>query len=185
MRQERAVAVRFVGPFEGTRAAPPVSPGDFLVGESFCQGDSGGPALARDTDAVVGVATRGGHARTGPDAASPPGGAAAPCLDGASGEVFAFYTQLAPFASVAKSAFAASGHAPWLEGRPPPWWTFDDGGCALSSRPRGRTRFGGGAVAGAALIALSGLLRALHRPRVRVRVARRSARRPRRDRTRG
>lgn len=166
VRQERAVPVRLVGPFAGTNEDPPVAPGDFLVGESFCQGDSGGPALARSSDAVVGVATRVGKGSTtkgGND-----------CVAGSSGDpVYAFYTQIAAFSPVAKQAFAAAGRAPWLEGEDPPWWTFDDGGCACQLPGAQSTRSNSPSLSAACAAMLAAIT-----------VARRSRSRWHRDRTR-
>ncbi len=164
-REERAgIQVRFVGPFAGSANDPPVAPNDFLVGESFCLGDSGGPGLAEGSHAVIGIATRVGMAVSPPPGAN----AAAPCIDSSSSRVYAFYTQTAPAASVANAAFAASGHAPWLEGQRPPWDRNDDEGCALGKSARPSPN--------AVVVTMAGLAALM--------VVRRSTKRWRRDRSR-
>ncbi len=133
-RQERsAVAIRQVGPFEGADREPPVAPRDFLVGESFCQGDSGGPAISDATGAVIGVATR----VTNLDSS-----ATAPwdlCVESARApRVYAYYTQMGAFASLTRSAFAAAGREPWLEGRSQPGYPADEDGCRVGPAHGGK-----------------------------------------------
>ena len=105
------------------RGAPPRT---FAVGRGPCGGDSGGPALSSH-DAVTGVFSF-----------STPADCA---VDG----VHNFYTQLAPFASLAREAFAAADAEPWLEGERPPW---DAGGAAgaggCSAGEAGAAGVGGG-----------------------------------------
>lgn len=158
VRQERSgVRVRYVGP----NVDPAVAPGDFVVSESDCEGDSGGPGLSPATGAVVGVATRVGTAK-----------GTASCVDSKANSVFVFYTQLAAFGEVARRAFAAAGHDPWIEGQPAPGSAQEDG-CGPCALGRASSRADAG-LAGAVLASLLAL-----------RAVRRSPPPRRRDRTRG
>jgi MYXO-CTERM domain-containing protein len=107
IRQQRAnVKVLKVGP---DSTGEPTPPNDFKVGESICAGDSGGPALATNTNAVIGVVSRGGNGTNDPN------NPAAGCINATN-----FYTSTSAFKDLILQAFAESGHEPWIEGQPDP-----------------------------------------------------------------
>lgn len=109
VRQQRAgIKVLKVGP--ANYPGEPVPPNDFLVAESICSGDSGGPALATDTNAVIGVVSRGGNGKA-PDPNDP----AAECLGAMN-----FYSSTAAQKDLILQAFTEAGHEPWIEGGPDP-----------------------------------------------------------------
>jgi hypothetical protein len=110
VRQRRSgVLVELVGSSRGRRGVD-IGPNEFLVGESICSGDSGGPAFGEETDAVVGVVSRGGNGSGGSDES-----AAASCIGGRN-----VYTRLAPFRDLILEGYALAGQEPWLEGLPDP-----------------------------------------------------------------
>ena len=99
-RQQRTgVEVESVGP------AGQALSNEFIVGESVCQGDSGGPALAEETNAVVGVASRGGNGATAGDAAN--------CIGG---KTTNWFTRVARFRDLILSGYEVAEAEPWLEG---------------------------------------------------------------------
>ena len=122
-RQQRTVNVERVGPDRDDANQLDIPPHEFEVGESICQGDSGGPAFDTSTGAVVGVVSRGGNDST-PDPNNP----AASCT-GASN----FYSEPSNFVDTIKSAYAAAGQSPWLEGGPKPTTCGVVDGAALCS----------------------------------------------------
>jgi hypothetical protein len=98
--------------------------GEVVVGQSACAGDSGSPLFAAETGAIIGIASYASNAY--PDKADPPpdhnpvfDGAFPVCGEGSA----AIYQLLSDRPFIAK-AFAASGHRPWLEGKPEPTLAF-------------------------------------------------------------
>lgn len=112
-RQQRSgIEVLRVGPFAGNGRESPVPSNDFVVGESICQGDSGGPAISEETNAVIGVVSRGGNGVFPPsDGSTPPLGTY--CTGAATRN---FYTKVSAFKDVFAEAFAQAGAAMWVEG---------------------------------------------------------------------
>jgi MYXO-CTERM domain-containing protein len=106
-QQRKNVKVEIVGPNKTEGSVPP---NEFAVGESICSGDSGGPAIAQETNAVVGVVSRGGNADA-PESNNP----AANCIDGRN-----LYTKVAPFKEMILKGFELAEAEPWLEGGPDP-----------------------------------------------------------------
>jgi MYXO-CTERM domain-containing protein len=106
-QQRKNVKILAVGP---DKSDGPVPPNEFEVGESICSGDSGGPAMAQETNAVVGVVSRGGNAEGG-NSSDP----AASCIDGRN-----LYTKVAPFKDLIMKGFELAEAEPWLEGQPDP-----------------------------------------------------------------
>ena len=106
-QQREAIKIQKVGP--ANWPGEPVPPNDFLVGESICSGDSGGPALATDTNAVIGVVSRGGNGKNDPNDPS------VGCIGAEN-----FYSSTAPQKDLILQAFAEAGHEPWIEGGPDP-----------------------------------------------------------------
>jgi hypothetical protein len=107
-RQQRTnVKIMNVGPDTALGGVPP---NEFEVGESICSGDSGGPAIDQDTNAVVGVVSRGGNS----DTASPSDPAAA-CIGGTN-----LYTKVAPFKDLLLHGYELAAAEPWVEGGPDP-----------------------------------------------------------------
>jgi MYXO-CTERM domain-containing protein len=105
-RQQRSgVTVKRVGP---STKLPVLTKSEFLFDESICLGDSGGPVFAQETNAIVGVVSRGGN---GLDATA--GGPASTC-EGADNVA----TKLAPFKELITDAFARAGAEPRLEPKP-------------------------------------------------------------------
>ncbi|MBX3260317.1 MAG: S1 family peptidase [Labilithrix sp.] len=107
-QQRKNVAITKVGPDDGRGNVPP---NEFEVGESICSGDSGGPAFAQETNAVVGVVSRGGNAQVGQDNRDP----AAACIDGRN-----LYTKIAPFKDMLLKGYELAEAEPWIEGGPDP-----------------------------------------------------------------
>jgi hypothetical protein len=58
LRKENVPVLAMGSSISDSRTA--LGPHEFEVGRSICQGDSGGPAISEDTNAVVGVVSRGG-----------------------------------------------------------------------------------------------------------------------------
>jgi hypothetical protein len=112
-RQQRGdVVVERTGP---DAELPILAKNEFLFGESICLGDSGGPIFAQDTNAIVGVVSRGGN---GVDPNR--GGPAATCVDAKN-----VGTKLSPFHDLVMDAFKRAGAQPVLETRP-------DDGCSAA-----------------------------------------------------
>ena len=107
-QQRKNVKVATVGP---ARTAGGVSPNEFEVGESICSGDSGGPGIAQETNAVVGVVSRGGNSSASPDSDDP----AAGCIDGRN-----LYTKISPFKDLILKGYELAEAEPWVEGGPDP-----------------------------------------------------------------
>jgi len=105
--QRKNVKITTVGPDKSDRAVPP---NEFEVGESICSGDSGGPAIAQETNAVVGVVSRGGNAQA-PESSNP----AANCIDGRN-----LYTKVSPFKDLIMQGYELAEAEPWIEGGPDP-----------------------------------------------------------------
>ena len=105
--QRKNVEIMTVGP---DRSAGAVPPNEFEVGESICSGDSGGPAFAQETNAIVGVVSRGGNAAA-PESSNP----AANCIDGRN-----LYTKVSPFKDLILKGYELAEAEPWLEGGPDP-----------------------------------------------------------------
>jgi hypothetical protein len=104
-RQQRSnIPIENVGPYTPTNGED-VPPSEFDVGESICQGDSGSPALD-GTNAVVGVASRGGN-----NLVPNPNDLGAGCVGGSSVN---YYSQVAAFKDVIEGAFSAMGQKPEL-----------------------------------------------------------------------
>ena len=74
---------------------------EFSVHGSACSGDSGSPAIARETNSVIGVMSRGF--------------VAAGCIDSKN-----IYTEVAPFRDLVLEGYALANAEPWLEGEPDP-----------------------------------------------------------------
>lgn len=105
--QRKNVKIVTVGPDKSQGSVPP---NEFEVGESICSGDSGGPAIAQETNAVVGVVSRGGNMQ-GSDSNDP----AANCIDGRN-----LYTKISPFKDLLMKGFELAEAEPWVEGGPDP-----------------------------------------------------------------
>lgn len=117
-RRRSGVAVLGVGAGAIPFSEDEVGPAELYVGESVCTGDSGGPALADETGAVLGVASRGGNGAPYDPESDPRW---TRCMDMPDPyRVHNIYTRLNAFASTAREAFAAAGAEPWLEGEPAP-----------------------------------------------------------------
>ncbi len=106
-QQRKNVKIISVGPDKNDGNVPP---NEFEVGEAICSGDSGGPAIAQETNAVVGVVSRGGNARAG-DSTDP----AASCINGRN-----LYTKVAPFKDLIMKGYELAEGEPWFEGGPDP-----------------------------------------------------------------
>lgn len=110
VRQQRArVPILHIGPYSNSDGEE-VPPNEFDVGEVVCEGDSGSPALD-ETNAVIGVASRGGN-----DLTPMPDDLAASC-EGA--DTLNLYSQTAAFKEVILGAFKAMGQTPDVAGRAP------------------------------------------------------------------
>ncbi|MBX3205198.1 MAG: S1 family peptidase [Labilithrix sp.] len=107
-QQRKNVKITNVGPDKKQGGVPP---NEFEVGESICSGDSGGPAIAQETNAVVGVVSRGGNAEGGQDSRDP----AAGCINGRN-----LYTKIAPFKDLLMKGYELAEAEPWVEGGPDP-----------------------------------------------------------------
>ena len=122
-RQQRGdVTVKRVGPDD---AIPVLTKSEFLFGESICLGDSGGPVLAQETNAIVGVVSRGGN---GLDPNK--GGPSSTCIDADN-----VATKLSPFKALVTEAFERAGAKPKLESQPEE--TCSVGAVGVSCAPRG------------------------------------------------
>ena len=105
-RQQRSgVTVKRVGPSD---QIPVLTKSEFLFDESICLGDSGGPVFAEDSNAIVGVVSRGGN---GLDPGK--GGPSSTC-EGADNVA----TKVSPFKELLMDAFERAGAEPTLERRP-------------------------------------------------------------------
>jgi uncharacterized protein (TIGR03382 family) len=114
VRQQRSgVAVFHNGPYDDPMGFS-VPPDEFDVGESICQGDSGGPAVDDTTGAVVGVVSRGGNGLADPNVPS------SGCVNQSGAPVVNYYSATSAFAGLIRTAYAAAGQDPWLEGGPDP-----------------------------------------------------------------
>jgi MYXO-CTERM domain-containing protein len=110
-RQQRSgLKIAYVGPGHSTLFD--LGRGEFQMGEAACAGDSGGPALAQETGALVGIASRvsNGTERTETKPA-------AFCIGKATEDI---YTDLTPAKDFITAAFEAAGAEPWIEGEPSP-----------------------------------------------------------------
>src|SRR5262249_16723482 len=85
-----------------------ISPTEFAVDGSTCAGDSGGPAFAEESNAVVGVLSRGGE-----ENASQVNPAA--CNDAKD-----LYVKTSAFKDLILEGYARAEAEPWLEGAPDP-----------------------------------------------------------------
>jgi V8-like Glu-specific endopeptidase len=122
-QQRKDVQITKVGPDKAISAVPP---NEFEVGEAICSGDSGGPAIAQETNAVVGVVSRGGNAQ-GSDSSDP----AANCIDGKN-----LYTKVAPFKELILQGYELAGAEPWVEGGPDPRKAKSKEACASADECR-------------------------------------------------
>lgn len=105
VRQQRPnVPISHVGPYSNSDGEE-VPPSEFDVGEVICEGDSGSPALDA-TNAVIGVASRGGNNLT-PTATQ----LAASCEGD---ETVNYYSQVGAFKDVILQAFSAMAQTPEL-----------------------------------------------------------------------
>ncbi len=102
----------------------PLAQHEFELGESICQGDSGSPAIDEISNAVVGVASRGGS-----------------CTD-SFGHI---YTETAPFATLFHQAFAVAGGSVAEENGPAPVALAPDAGGPGPSPGGGPSGVGGDA----------------------------------------
>jgi Trypsin len=105
-RQQRdGVTVKRVGPSD---SIPVLTKSELLFDESICLGDSGGPVFARDTNAIVGVVSRGGNGL------DPNKGGPSSTCEGADNVA----TKLSPFRELVMDAFERAGAEPKLERKP-------------------------------------------------------------------
>jgi MYXO-CTERM domain-containing protein len=106
VRRQRSgdVSVERVGP---DSAVPVLTKSEFQFGESICLGDSGGPIFSGNTNALIGVVSRGGNGASGA------GGPASTCTDATN-----IGTKLSYFKQLITDAFNQAGASPILE--PPP-----------------------------------------------------------------
>lgn len=103
-RQQRgSVRVTRVGPDD---SSPELTPSEFAFDESICVGDSGGPVFSSQTNAVVGVVSRGGNGRS-----------QATSLSASCTKAVNLATKLAPFKDLVARAFARAGSEPVREVR--------------------------------------------------------------------
>jgi hypothetical protein len=114
-QQRRDVVVKRIGP---SSEIPVLTTRELLFDESICLGDSGGPVFAQETNAIVGVVSRGGNG------ASPDANLAATCVDADN-----LATQLAPFRDLVLDAYRRAGAEPRLEPE------AEDEGCSAARRP--------------------------------------------------
>lgn len=139
-RQQRAgVTVKRVGPND---EIPVLTKSEFLFGESICLGDSGGPVFAEETNAIVGVVSRGGN---GLDPNK--GGPSSTCIDADN-----VATKLSPFKELVTEAFERAGAQPKLEPKP-------EETCSASAVGPCRAPRGGMLVLGLGLTLLASLRR--------------------------
>lgn len=125
VRQQRTgVKIDTVGPKDGMPAVPS---NEFEVGEAICSGDSGGPALAAETNAVIGVVSRGGNASGEQDPNDP----ASNCIDGRN-----LYTKISPFKDTIMKAFELAAAEPWVEGGADPRLAKTSEACAEAAECR-------------------------------------------------
>jgi MYXO-CTERM domain-containing protein len=134
-RQERAdVAITAVGPSNDFGG---VAPNEFLIGEAICSGDSGGPALDSDSNAILGVVSRGGNGVNDPNNPS------AGCIGARN-----IYTQVMPFSDLIMQAYTEAGATPWLEGTPNPNLGATGDACATGAACQSGMCLGGGDAGG-------------------------------------
>ncbi len=109
-QQRKGVKVVKVGP--GSSKLFELTAGEFQLGEAACAGDSGGPAIAAETGALVGVASRvsNGEGRSSLNPASF-------CLGRSAEDI---YTDLTPAQAFIQAALDEAGATPWIEGEPSP-----------------------------------------------------------------
>lgn len=154
-RQQRSgVAVTRVGP---DAHDPVLTPNELGFDESICLGDSGGPILSTETNAIVGVVSRGGNGTSSrTDLAST-------CTKATN-----LGTKVAPFRALVMRAFARAGAQPVLEQRTS---EDDGGGCSVTLARAGSRASGGGArdVLTTALAVLGVVLARRRRARVSAR----------------
>ncbi len=113
-RQQRSgVTVKRVGPSD---SIPVLTKSEFLFDESICLGDSGGPVFAQETNAIVGVVSRGGNGL------DPNKGGPSSTCEGADNVA----TKLSPFKELVMEGFKRAGAEPKLEQEP-------DEGCSTSA----------------------------------------------------
>lgn len=104
--QRSGLVVSQIGPGR-SGIGEPIRRGELVFGEAACSGDSGGPAFSVETGALVAIASRVGNG-TEPSVDSP----AQFCIGDETDDI---YTDFAPVADVATSAFAAAGASPIIE----------------------------------------------------------------------
>ena len=104
-QQRRGVVVKRVGPSD---ELPVLTKSEFLFDESICLGDSGGPVFAEETNAIVGVVSRGGNGL------DPNQGGPSVTCEGADNVA----TKLSPFKELVTEAFQRAGAQPKLEQKP-------------------------------------------------------------------
>ncbi len=122
-RQQRTdIKVQHVGPYE--KGFDQVGPNDFEVGESICSGDSGGPSISQDTNAVMGVVSRGGNGQSDPNN---------PAVGCTGADTMNDYTQTAPFKDLILQAYSEAGQDPWNEGGPDPRLAKLGGDCSADT----------------------------------------------------
>jgi hypothetical protein len=140
-RQQRSgVTVKRVGPSD---SIPMLTKSEFLFDESICLGDSGGPVFAQETNAIVGVVSRGGNGL------DPNQGGPSSTCQGADNVA----TKLAPFKELVTEAFERAGARPKLEEKP------EEEACSAGAigaiGRRGRSMHGGTLAIGVALALLA------------------------------
>jgi V8-like Glu-specific endopeptidase len=123
-QQRKNIKITNVGP---DKSAANVPPNEFEVGESICSGDSGGPGFAQETNAVIGVVSRGGNAGGGAESNDP----AANCIDGRN-----LYTKTSPFKDLILQGFELAEAEPWIEGGPDPRKLKPKAACASGDECR-------------------------------------------------
>jgi hypothetical protein len=140
-RQQRGgVSVKRVGPSE---SIPVLTNSEFLFDESICLGDSGGPVFAEQTNAIIGVVSRGGNGL------DPNKGGPSSTCEGADN----IATKVSPFKALVLDAFKRAGAEPKLEQKP------DEETCSASAVGTSRIPRGGTVVLGLGITLLFGLRR--------------------------
>ncbi len=122
-RQQRSgVTVTRVGPND---AVPVLTKSELLFDESICLGDSGGPVFSQETNAIIGVVSRGGNGL------DPNKGGPSSTCEGADNVA----TKVSPFKELVMDAFERAGAEPKLEQKPDDSCTAAAAGASRTPRP--------------------------------------------------